>query len=746
MAGAKNQQPATNNQLQLQLKLPDRELDRLKAHIYRDFMGARDNHDRRIEKFRRIYRMWRGLGGGGTREDGAEFQLPMIKWFTFGHWSRCMQALLGDDAQIVAVPTAPTDEKDARMAGDFETWRFFEYMQATSPLTVWMFRTVLFGVGHAELLYEQRYFWERDPKTGLDTEKLCYDGPALYPLWPSQIVLPAQDDVQSQDDFEWRIRRRRVTPQQLLDGERRGKYQGVRENWATIMDFAKARQERDYWWDDERLDADAAEGVDHATVMGTRDSIEVWEWYGKWRLLKGKQDGREENIERREVNQSELLVKYLPHAELIVGAQDLRDLYPGMKKRNPFVDCHLVRDGSYWGPGLGELLEDLQREGTINHNLFRSAGMFSVGPVIFYRPGSGFDPETFEVKPKMAIPTEDPNAVNVVKFDSNLQYPMEMGQLLKGLGELVTGIPDTLNNQTTAGSTVASRTASGQAMLLQEGNVRASLDMTMLREDMSQMLGYCWSLDRELGDEEVWFRVTGDDTHGLYDTNKGFGRMTSEQRNHEFGFELKFATSVWSREAKKAAVMALYQLSVQNPIVAQNPSALWAILNKVWDAFGEKNFGDILPEPPVQDTPRQPKQEEEMLAAGDADEVHVNPLDDDLKHLDSHRKQLLEATQEPKARQDKRFQAELVKHILDHEKQRRQKMLLQAAFQAAMQAHQQQQQNGAPPNGLGPAFPQSPGFTGPNPQPFPGQGGGAPGGDVAAAGNIAGPGGVGAPQ
>lgn len=720
---------------QLQLKLPDREIERLKAHIYRDFMGARSNHDRRIEKFRRIYRMWRGLSNQGTKEDGAEFQLPMLKWFTFGHWARCMQALLGDDAEIVAVPTSPTDEKDAKMAGHYETWRFFEYMQATNPLTVWIFRSILFGVGHAELLYEQDYFWERQPN-GEDKETVCYDGPRLCPLWPSQIILPAQDDCNI-DDFDWKIRRRRVTPQQLLDGERRGKYQGVRSNWNSIVSFSEARQERDYWWDDERIDADWAEGVDHSTVMGNRDSLELWEWYGKWRLLKGKQDGREDNLDRREVKQSELLVKYLPHAELIVGVQDRRGMYPRMKKRDPFVDCHLVRDGSYWGPGLGELMEDIQREGTTNYNLFRRAGTFSVGPVIFYRPGSGFDPDTFEYKANTAIPTEDPNAVQVVRFQGDLQYPIQMGAQLKGIGELVTGVSDTTNGQSIDRPN-APRTASGQAMLIQEGNVRASLDMTMLREDMSIMLGYCWALDRELADEEVFFRVTQEDAGGLYDVNQGFGRMTSEQREHEFGFELKFATSVWSREAKKQAIMALYQLSVQNPIVAQNPNALWGLLNTVWKAFGEGNFTDILPEPPELDQPRKPKEEDEMLLKGDADEVHVNALDDDLAHMQEHRKRLQMATQEPPERQDKRFQAELVQHILKHEEQRRQKMLLQAAFQQAMQAHQAQQQQ------LGPAIPQSPGFTGPAPQPFPGQGG--TGGPVGQAAAIAGPAGVGAPQ
>lgn len=722
---------------QLQLRVSDRELGRMRDHIYRDFMAARSNHDRRIERFRRMYRMWRGLSNKSTKEDGAQFELPMLKWFTFGHWARSMQSLLGDDAEIVAIPTAPTDAKISTMTGHYMTWRFFEYMKATNPLTVWMFRTILFGVGHAEILYEQDYYWERTGKgPESDKERICYDGPRLSALWPSQIVTPAQDDVSCADQFDWIVRRRRLTPQRMLDGERRGHYFGIRENWNTITAFAHSRQERDYWWDDEKIDADYAEGVDHTTVMGNRDSLDCWEWYGKWRMPKGKQDAALDNFDRRDANESELLIKYLPQADLIIGVQDRRDLYPRMRKRMPFVDCHLVRDGSYWNPGLGELLEDIQREGTINHNLFRRAGMLSVGPVIFYRPGSGYDPDTFEYKPHTAIPTEDPQSVNVVRMQADLQYPLQMAQVLKGVGELVVGVSDTTNGQSIDRPN-APRTAAGQAMLIQEGNVRASLDMTMLREDNSNALGFIWELDREFSDDEVYFRVTGDDASGLYDVDQGFGRMTSEEREHEFAFELKFATSIWSREAKKQAVMALYQISVSNPIIAQNPFALWHLLKKVWTAFGESNFEEILPEPPKPDVPKDPKQEWELCLQGDTDDLHVSPLDDDMQHMVDHRKRLVQALQEPEERRDPRAIAMITAHIIEHENQRRQKMLLQAAMQQAAERFQQQQ-NG----GVAPGAPQPPGFTGPPPQPFPG-GQPGPGNEVQAAADLAGPHGVG---
>lgn len=599
-----------------------------------------------------------------------------------------MQALLGDDAEIVAAPVGPQDQKVAPKAGAYLTWRLFEYMRATPALSAWLFRVCLFGRAHAYVPYEQEYFWERDEE-GNDSEVLCYDGPKIIPLWPAEIIVPAQDGVQSVDDFEWVIRRLRLTPQQLMDGERRGRYQGVTDRWEEIYSHAQQRQERDYTWDDEKMDSDQAEGVDFASLMGARDSIEAWQWYGKWRLPKGKQDSRPDNFKRRHPNESELLVTYLPRPGLIIGVQDLRDLYPRMRRRKPFASIGLVKDGSYWCPGLGEMIETLQSKSSANYRLFEKAGQFSVGPVIFYRPSSGFDPETFEYRPGLAIPTEDPAGVNPVAMKADLSFSQLNNQWLKGMAELVTGVSDQTLGQTIDRPN-APRTATGQIALIEQGNVRASLDMSMLRDDLSVLLEYIWSLDREYAGEEVFFRATEEDAGGLFETKGGFGTMTAQEREHAFDFQLKFATSVFSKEAKKQQTMQLYGLAMQNPIVATNPRALWVLLNKIWEAMGESNFRDVVPEPPQLETPKRPQEEWAMVLQGE--EISVNPLDDDVLHLTDHRRRLEGEMVLPEERRDRGAEAAIVTHILEHEQQRRQKMLLAAITEQLKQQVMQSQQ------------------------------------------------------
>lgn len=720
-----------------QIKVSEIEERRLQSRIDTDFLSARSNHEARIAKFIRIWRMWRGLQTTQSNQDGPAFEVPMLKWVTLGQWAKAMQSLLGDDAEVIAKPTAPSDAKSAVKVGHYMTWRVFDYMKGVIALTTWVFRAILFGRAHAELEYVQEYYWERDTVTAaakrfkvkptlyvspgftqeldlwladpsqpkpkpttlaeffdsgeldweslpmgyIDYEQLSYDGPRLIPLWPSDMILPAQDNVQCVDDFEWKGRRRKYTPQELLDGERRGKFQNIRDNWDKIMAHAQLRQERDYWYDDEKIASDEAEGVDHSTVMGNRDSVECWEWYMKWRFLKGKQDGRLENLDRRSDREKEIIVKYLPKVGLIVGIQDLRDLMPRLKKRTPFLDLGIIKDGSYWTPGLGELLEDLQNEASINHGLMRSAGMFSAGPLIFYTPGGAYDPNTVQYEPRMHIPCADPKSVNVVKIDADMRYPEMMSQILKTFAELVTGQSDQSLGQSSDRPN-APRTASGQAMLINEGNVRVSLDLNMLREDINRFVEYVWMLDREYADPEVFFRVTDEDAAELYDNDQGFGTMTAEERMHPFDFDVKFATSLYSREAKKAAMLQLYQLSLANPILQTNPRALWVLLNRVWEAFGEKNFADIIPRPPEVDAPKDPKEEWALLMKGE--EVDPNPMDDDQAHILDHRKRLAVLLEEPAERKNPRVQAAAVAHIVAHEHQMRQKMILQVIVQRAL--------------------------------------------------------------
>ena len=659
----------------MQLRVPERELNRLGLRIEENYAAAIGDHQRRMERFRRYYQKWRNRVDppAAGEEEASNFSVPLVQWNVFQAWSRELQSLLGDDAEIIAKPTGPSDQRNVHKIGRYQTWRMFQSMRIVNPLAVFTFRKILFGRSHA---YAP---WQRDTFDTPQGQEVWYEGPGFTPLWPDDFIVPGEKDVQRLHDFSWIIRRVRLTPDQLLRGEAEGRYQGIKENFQKLVDLAENPQQRE----DEQIktEADIAEGVDDGGLSGG-STIIVHEWYGRWRQLKGKADGRENNLDRRRLHESELVVKYIPELHLPVGVQDLMDLYPKCRDRRPFVESSLVKDGSYWSPSMGELLESIEDEASSNHNLFTEAGQFAVGPVIFAKPGSPVQDERFRYEPYTVIASEDPASVKVVNMQADLQYPIVKEQAIFGYAERVTGQSD-MNIGRSTDRPNAPRTASGTIALIEEGNVRISLNTTFLREDMSIITGRFWELDSQFAPEKVFFRVTEEDAKGLFDVAQGGAFMTAEERGGRYDFDLKFATSVWSREARKQNQIALYQVAMQNPIVLMNPIAQWELLNKIFSAMGDDNLSDIVQRPPDMGQPKQAREEWTLMLQGE--EVHVNPMDNDDLHLLQHYKQVNEAAADPRGRDEGAINLN-VAHILEHNAQKRQKMLMQAMASSVAQS------------------------------------------------------------
>jgi hypothetical protein len=253
----------------------------------------------------------------------------------------------------------------------------------------------------------------------------------------------------------------------------------------------------------------------------------------------------------------------------------------------------------------------------------------------------------------------------------------------------------------------APRTARQTVALLEEGNVRISLDTKVLREDMAAVLSHFWDLEYMFSPEETFFRVTEDDADGLFPVNNGGSILTIEDRDGRYDFRLQFANSVASREAKKEQSLARYQLDLQNPLIIQNPIALWMVTKDVHEALGDPNFEALVPKPPQPDVSIDPKDEWVKLLHGE--EIHVNPQDNDQLHLIRHHQDLQRSERNPKgATGDPEAISNLIAHYHDHMAQLQAKKLQQAVLEMAAKSIQQGLQNGGDgaggplkmPNGL----------------------------------------------
>jgi hypothetical protein len=684
------------DQSDFQLKWPQAEMDRIANRVQQDYRSALADHNRRINRWREYYRRWRAVADLPMEgeEAASNVPVPYIRWNILTKWAKEMDSLFGDDAEIVAVPVGPTDAKRDAKISKYMTWRVFNSMKLTNPFCEFVLRKLLFG---RSVAYSP---WKRDTFEVGGHDIVDYEGPDFHPLWPDDFVVPCEE-VRSLHDFSFVIRKYRVTPDQLLQGEEEGRYQNITKNWMQILNMSQHGIQREAEGDEIKREKDDAEGLMYQRPMSAGESVLVLEWYGRWRpLKKGKKDAGEWDFDKREMRQREFVVRYLWDLHLVIGVQDLEALYPTKKKRRPFVESSMLKDGSYWSPGMAEMLIDLEDELRVNHNQATESAQLAMNPPIGYRPASGFNPDTFKVGPGTSIPLDNPETdVVQLKIGANMDIAQWKEQCTLAYGEKLTGMGD-LQMGRQSDRPNAPRTAQQTVSLLEEGNVRISLDTKVLREDMSEVLSHFWDMEYMFSPEETFFRVTEEDAGGAFETSKGGSILTIQDRDGRYDFKLQFANSIYSREANKQRTLARYQLDLQNPLIVQNPQALWEVTREAHDALGDPTFESLVPRPPAPDASVDPKTEWVNLLHGE--DIHVNPKDDDLVHMTRHMQDLKTAEADPK-HADPEAVKKLVIHYHDHILQLQQKRIQQAVIEQAVQAAAQIVKGAAPvqmPNGL----------------------------------------------
>ena len=255
-----------------QIELPDHELQRLANRIEEGFEAAQVDHTERMARFTRAYARWRNRAepAEAGKEDKANFRVPMTQWQTYIKWAKELEAMFGDDAEIVAEPVGPSDHRSAEKVEAFVNWRVFNSMQFVSPMAVFSFRKILFGRAHALLEWDRRTF--RVPmEDGGREDQVCYDGQVFKPLWPDDLVVPGED-AETIQDFSWVIRKFDATPDDLLHGEDDGTYANISDNLDQILAWSEQRQRRTYD-DPMKREADEAEGVVREGSMSAANTL-----------------------------------------------------------------------------------------------------------------------------------------------------------------------------------------------------------------------------------------------------------------------------------------------------------------------------------------------------------------------------------------------------------------------------------------------------------------------------------------
>src|SRR5579875_1805096 len=306
-----------------QLKLPKGEIAKLGQRVLEDYRNALSDHNARINRWKEYFRRWRarvGPGAAGDQEK-SNFPVPVIRSYTSQKWAMESDSIFGDEAEIVAVPVGPSDYRNDHKIGRYMTWRVFNSMKLTNRFCQWTLYKILYGRVFAYSPWCQKRFEFATSKG--TAERVYYKGPDFQVIEPDDFVAPAEQ-AETLHDFSWVIHKTRVTPNELLVGEDEGRYQNIKTNFEQILRAAYHRQQREFEGDEIKLEKDQAEGVTMQNGLSVGNTLLVLNWYGRWRCLKRGARGADLwDLEKRDLYERELVVKYIPDLNLVVGVQDL---------------------------------------------------------------------------------------------------------------------------------------------------------------------------------------------------------------------------------------------------------------------------------------------------------------------------------------------------------------------------------------------------------------------------------------
>lgn len=622
-----------------QFVLSAKDRERLKALIRDDYSQDSADLQVRNKALKRWYQLWRNAQlTSGFPEESSTFSIPFILWNILAKLSKELDVLLGEESEIVVTPIGKTDVSRNEKVSRWMNWRVKVSLQLFKKLYAYLLQKLVFGtsigflpwatkkrmVKVLETIRETVQEQTTDPISGLpaiidtpvervierEKEVVDFDGPDFQVEELEDWIVPKNAiDIESADHF---IRRTYVSTDDLLDMRDEGKLDAKILTKELIEQFRSLAKTGGTSASDTtsgiavKQEKDIQEGLP-VIAQGREEEIALLNWLGRFRLDKDERS-------------TEIVAFYQSDKNELLGVCRLIDIYPD--GRRPFIHSQAIMDVKrFWGIGMAELLEPIQREMDAIHNLAISAGEGAIGPLIVASPTSGFNPENTKYEAFSILWTSDPNSVKAINLGQiNLApYVLFMQQFL-AFGERLTGLTDPqMGRQFDRPN--APRTFGQQAMLQQESNVRLLLDMRLERENLKMLLRRIWEMDKRFLSKPVFFRVTEEQAEDV---------LTEEDMQGEYDFDIGPVTAISNRAQKMQESLQAFALA--QPLGF--PPVTLALFKKILQKLGHADVAALLPEPKEMQPPMSPQEEETRVLQGET--VEPSPMSNHDEHIAHH--------------------------------------------------------------------------------------------------------------
>ncbi len=306
--------------------------------------------------------------------------------------------------------------------------------------------------------------------------------------------------------------------------------------------------------------------------------IDVFVWYGMYEK-NGKKERYRFYVE--------------PITETFMAGKPLRKV-PGCRTgKYPFVGGPFIRrPGFIRGKSLPRLIMNIMN--ALN-NIFNQKTDFQYVeniPFGFFKPDENFNKQTFEIRPGVVFPSEDPANVNFPVMNRNMAWADHDIQLLLELLERMTGAASYFMSN----SKGVSGTATRDAIINEKSETRFGIWVRRIGDDLAEAIDMWVAMYQDCCPPGLAERVIGEDGKKL------FPNLSIEDLQGNYTAYMAPDILSGSKTMKKQIFGIAYQMAQTNPWFNPqiNPRGHWQMTADTFKNMGMMNVEDYMPpKPPV---------------------------------------------------------------------------------------------------------------------------------------------------
>lgn len=531
----------------------------------------------------------------------SDMTVPVTTIACEGMKSHIMSVLLPENPTVAVKATKDQGIDIAEKATDLVWWQMLHRLGLRSIIYDIAHDVVVDGTKVIMVAWDRKHRRLYNPETG-QLEDVFEEGPKLISPKIDDIFVPANTPCIAEAPFA--IRRYYLTPNEIKIKASSGFYTSLPDRLedfvVTHEDSESVKSDRKTTGQDSNLDKD--DGV-----------IEMREWFG-WFDVNG--DGIDEHC---------YALTIVGH-NAIIRLKYLNEVSP--TDNIPMQDFRLMRiPKCFYGISLPRFMKALQEQIDIIYNMRNTAGMLASSLFGTYRPAMGLPAEEIEIEPGILLPADDPrNDIYFPTIPFNPGPSMMEEQNVNQYIQRLTGIDDLSMGQQPS-RVGATRTYGGLVTMLSRSAQRLLSGMYGLQDSFIGIFKLVYDFDAAFLPENYAYRVVGEGGEDVFREIKGVNEIRQTVDTGVFDFVITLDPEKADPNVQRELVQMMYQLLIQNPIIARNPKSMYRLTKNLIEKFGVISTNSILPRMPKELMREEIEPEDENLSF--AQGIYISPLPDE---------------------------------------------------------------------------------------------------------------------